>query len=535
MAEQTEKTYLTNGSLVYEAASQREIEKEEIRQKILRQKELEEEVWRELAMERTFGTMQRSVDHIGVSQPSLIMAPPEIKHSTQIRNNKDKIILLAKPDMSLYSAKRKAVTQDVPSDEPSAIGLNKKLKEEWSCELCRINATSENGLNDHLNGKKHKAREARQKREIDKHNKKGQNTVIKVTDIAVNTTVSEVDAGKDQKTTSNCCIALKVMNENVVDTKSKNEEQLLETMVDNGESVAESKNEKELEEMTVDERVTESKYEEQLLETVLDNGVSLTESKNEKKLEEMTVDETVTESKNEKKLEEMTVDVSVTESKNEKKLEEMMVDETVTESKIEEKLLETVLDNGVSVTESKDEKKLEEMTVDERVTESKNEEKLKEMTVDERVTESKDEKKLEEMTVDERVTESKNEKKLEEMTVDEKVTESKNEEQHAEKNQNVDFFESKKGAATEEAGKSALTEMIKARGLWCELCQIGTNSQVVMERHIKGKKHIKKINHFNNKNASLSSTSFVSPHTTDGVKKETDQMMTHMTNIRDGI
>jgi len=324
------------------------------------------------------------------------------------------------------------VTQDVPGDEPSAISLNKNLKEEWSCELCRIKATSENGLNDHLNGKKHKAKEARLKKEIDKHNKKSQNTVIKVTDTAVNTRISEVDADKDQKT-SKCCIALEVMNENVVDTKSKNE--------------------KKLEEMTVDERVTESKNEEQLLETVLDNGASVAESKNEKKLEEMSVDERVTESKN------------------------------------EEQLSETALDNGASVTESKDEKKLEEMTVDER------------------------------------------------------VTESKNEEQHVEKNQNVDFFESIKGAATEEAGKSAFTEMMKVRGLWCEVCQIGTNSQVVMEGHIKGKKHIKKMNQFNKKNVSLSSTSFVSPphttwlieDTTNGVKKETEQMMTHMTNTRDGI
>ena len=444
----------------------------------------------------------------------------------------------AKPDMSLYSAKRKAATQDFPSGEPSAIGMNKKLKEEWSCELCQIKATSENDLNDHLNGKKHKVREARQKREIDRHNKKSQNTVIEVTDTAVNSIISGVDAEKDQKT-PNCCIVLNVMNENVVDTKSNNEEQLLETMVDNGVSVTESKNGKKLEETTVDERVTESKNEEQLLETVLDNGVSVTESKNEKKLGEMMVDERVTESKNEEQLLETVLDngVSLTESKNEK-LGEMMVDERVTESKNEKELEEMKVDERV--TESKNEKKLEEMAVDERITESKNEEQLLETVLDNgvSVTESKTEKKLEEMTDDERVTESKNEKKPEEMTVDEKVTESKNEEQHVEKNQNVDFFESKKGAATEEAGKSALTEIIKARGLWCELCQIGTNSQTVMEGHLKGKKHIKKMNQFNKKNVSLPSTSFVSSInqvSTDGVKKETDQMMTHMTNTRDGI
>ncbi|RHN64822.1 putative transcription factor C2H2 family [Medicago truncatula] len=260
---------------------------------------------------------------------------------------------MAKPDLGLDSAKRKAVTHDIVlDDEPSAIGSNKKLKKEWSCELCQIKASSENGLNDHLNGKKHKAREARQKSE---------KTVKNATDAVVNTTISRVD-------------------ENGVDAESKTEEQHVETMAGNG--------------------------------------------------------------------------LNVTESKTEEKLIDTMIDKSVVESKNEEQLVEMMAENGVSVTES-------------------------------------------------------NNEKLEEMMVDKRVTESKNEEQHMEKNENVDSFESIKGAATEEVGrKSALTETIKVGGLWCELCQIGTTSKVVMEEHKKGKKHIKKMKMFNQK--SLSSASSVS-------------------------
>jgi len=89
-----------------EAALRREMEKAQIRRDILRRMELEEEVRRELAMEGAFGTTQRPLnstpmmmnpvavdDHIGASKPALILAPPEIKHSSQT-SDKDKVILL---------------------------------------------------------------------------------------------------------------------------------------------------------------------------------------------------------------------------------------------------------------------------------------------------------------------------------------------------------------------------------------------------------------------------------------------------------
>ncbi|KAA8535378.1 hypothetical protein F0562_030381 [Nyssa sinensis] len=83
----------------------------------------------------------------------------EIKPPSEV--SKEKIIFLAKPDGNLSGAKRKAVTPPATGAmELHSVSLKKKPKEEWSCALCQVSATSERGLNEHLQGKKHKAREA---------------------------------------------------------------------------------------------------------------------------------------------------------------------------------------------------------------------------------------------------------------------------------------------------------------------------------------------------------------------------------------
>ncbi|GFS31432.1 hypothetical protein Acr_00g0017260 [Actinidia rufa] len=67
----------------------------------------------------------------------------------------------AKPEANLSGAKRKAVTPPTAgASELPSVGSKKKSKEEWSCAICQVSATSENGLNEHLQGKKHKSREA---------------------------------------------------------------------------------------------------------------------------------------------------------------------------------------------------------------------------------------------------------------------------------------------------------------------------------------------------------------------------------------
>ncbi|XAR51140.1 hypothetical protein NMG60_11005687 [Bertholletia excelsa] len=83
----------------------------------------------------------------------------EVKPPSEV--SKQKIMFLAKPKENLSGTKRKAVTPPaVGSSSLPSVGVNKKAKEEWSCALCQVSATSERGLNEHLQGRKHKAREA---------------------------------------------------------------------------------------------------------------------------------------------------------------------------------------------------------------------------------------------------------------------------------------------------------------------------------------------------------------------------------------
>ncbi|KAK9275943.1 hypothetical protein L1049_023218 [Liquidambar formosana] len=84
---------------------------------------------------------------------------PEVKPPSEA--SKEKLIFMAKPDPNLSGTKRKAVTPPaVGASEHHSVASKKKPKEEWSCALCQVTATSERGLNEHLQGKKHKAKEA---------------------------------------------------------------------------------------------------------------------------------------------------------------------------------------------------------------------------------------------------------------------------------------------------------------------------------------------------------------------------------------
>ncbi|XP_060178101.1 uncharacterized protein LOC132608042 [Lycium barbarum] len=67
----------------------------------------------------------------------------------------------AKPDTILSGAKRKAITPTAEiADKPSLSSALKKNVNEWRCALCQVSATDQGGLNDHLQGKKHKRKEA---------------------------------------------------------------------------------------------------------------------------------------------------------------------------------------------------------------------------------------------------------------------------------------------------------------------------------------------------------------------------------------
>ncbi|KAK7265073.1 hypothetical protein RJT34_32689 [Clitoria ternatea] len=132
----------------------RELEKEQIRREIIageiaQRRELEEEVRREMAMERQLQgiPVQRSVG----------MAPERIctdweKQFCSFVFCSFRLVCCqrAKPSPN----RRKAETPVV------SFGSQKKPREEWSCALCQISATSEQGLKDHLQGRKHKAKQA---------------------------------------------------------------------------------------------------------------------------------------------------------------------------------------------------------------------------------------------------------------------------------------------------------------------------------------------------------------------------------------
>ncbi|KAG8367619.1 hypothetical protein BUALT_Bualt16G0091100 [Buddleja alternifolia] len=195
----------------------REIEKERIREEIIiseiaRRRALEAEVRRELMMERELA-LQRSGDgfpfgssqQMGFDPPMrfaitgtrfegrlleerIAMPQEEMRRLNGVRESggletqpfqrravdlriseikpvseggKEKVILLAKPDETISGSKRKASTppgvdaSEIVSDEI----LKKKAKEEWSCALCKVNATCQRGLNEHLQGKRHKSKE----------------------------------------------------------------------------------------------------------------------------------------------------------------------------------------------------------------------------------------------------------------------------------------------------------------------------------------------------------------------------------------
>ncbi|KDP38694.1 hypothetical protein JCGZ_04047 [Jatropha curcas] len=201
-------TNILNPELMRNEMLQREIKKERIREEIItgeivRRRMLEAEVRRELMMERemamragiegglsfeerlTMGIRPRvscslndqfynrrlemrppfparGVFDQWLQPPRLseALVAPDVKPASEY--NQSRLIVLAKPDPNLCRAKRKAAT--IPAGDAGELclaGLKKKPKEEWSCALCQVSATSENGLNEHLRGKKHKAKEAR--------------------------------------------------------------------------------------------------------------------------------------------------------------------------------------------------------------------------------------------------------------------------------------------------------------------------------------------------------------------------------------
>lgn len=78
-------------------------------------------------------------------------------------SSQKELIVLGKPNGGTLTGAKRKPTQPATTGESSesySETSKKKIKEEWSCAICQVTATSERGLNEHLQGKKHQLKEA---------------------------------------------------------------------------------------------------------------------------------------------------------------------------------------------------------------------------------------------------------------------------------------------------------------------------------------------------------------------------------------
>jgi len=80
-------------------------------------------------------------------------------------------LIQAKPDTIFSRAKWKAITLiEKVADKPSLSSAPVKNVTEWNCELCQVCTTSQDVLNDYLQGKKYKRKEATFREQKDNKN-----------------------------------------------------------------------------------------------------------------------------------------------------------------------------------------------------------------------------------------------------------------------------------------------------------------------------------------------------------------------------
>lgn len=78
------------------------------------------------------------------------------------------LLLQGQPNENVSGSKRKAPSPSPPppaagvdaSEPPPDIISTKRARQEWNCDICQVSATCQNGLSEHLQGKKHKSKEA---------------------------------------------------------------------------------------------------------------------------------------------------------------------------------------------------------------------------------------------------------------------------------------------------------------------------------------------------------------------------------------
>ncbi|KAK4415185.1 hypothetical protein Salat_2625700 [Sesamum alatum] len=158
-------------------AIQREIEKEWIREEIIlseimRRRTLEDEVRRELIMMESGLALRRCNNAFPFGSSPVTGSPlrvPVMETRAAGRSTgrcegggfqRGTFHLRISKDENTSGSKRKVATPPWrPEFRPDGM-LRKKAKEEWSCALCQVSATTELPVNQHLHGNKHKSKEA---------------------------------------------------------------------------------------------------------------------------------------------------------------------------------------------------------------------------------------------------------------------------------------------------------------------------------------------------------------------------------------
>ncbi|KAE9452139.1 hypothetical protein C3L33_15953, partial [Rhododendron williamsianum] len=119
--------------------------------------------------------------------------------------SKGQVIPSAKPlDSGVSGIKRKseATITECVEDTPS-LGLSKKLRQEWTCSLCQVPATCEQGLKDHFRGRKHKTKEQGLKNHFRGRKHKAKEKIIEAATKLVNKNAEYSDALVEESEYSN--------------------------------------------------------------------------------------------------------------------------------------------------------------------------------------------------------------------------------------------------------------------------------------------------------------------------------------------
>ncbi|KAK9130352.1 hypothetical protein Sjap_010839 [Stephania japonica] len=207
-----------------EALMMRQWEKERIREEImaeeiLRRRELELEVRRELAAEREFARRRAeamsgfpSDGNSGNSpfqRPAMPATPTPAPMLAGLGNGRDgKVVFLAKPTKSTVIYGTNAKVYNVGDKKFIVTGAKKKPKV-WGCALCKVNASSEQALNGHLQDKQHLENVAKLKsnKSAKKQSSKASRSVRKIYRNTIDKKHMDNPKGKNQWYCSLCQIS----------------------------------------------------------------------------------------------------------------------------------------------------------------------------------------------------------------------------------------------------------------------------------------------------------------------------------------